>query len=360
MGVFAEVAASGHEQIVHGYDPVSGLRAIIAIHSTALGPALGGTRFFNYQSEADALTDVLRLSQGMTFKAAAAGLDLGGGKAVIIGDPRALKSERLWRAYGRLVDSLHGRYITAEDVGTDHYDMELIRRETPWVTGIPKAEGGSGDPSPATARGLLAALQAVSQHLWGTDDLSTRKVAVQGVGKVGYYFVEDLVQAGCEVLVGDVYEPAVERVVEDFGVKAVPPDEILSVACDVVSPCAMGAVLDSESIPRLQCPVVLGSANNQLGGDTHAEALAKQGILYAPDFVVNAGGLINVSEELRGYSVERAARNIDKIYHNLLSVLEAADERGVTPHQAAVTLAEERIGQIGSLRLRRRNGKDRN
>jgi leucine dehydrogenase len=360
MGVFASIAGDGHEEIVYGFDPVSGLKTIIAIHSTALGPALGGTRFYPYQSEHLALTDVLRLSKAMTLKAAAAGLDLGGGKAVIIGDPRTAKSERLWRAYGRVVDSLQGRYITAEDIGTDHNDMEMIRRETRWVTGIPKAEGGSGDPSPATARGLLAGLRAVSQHLWRTRDLTARKVAVQGVGKVGSYFVENLIEAGCEVVVADVTEANVERLVAQFGVKTVEPDEILFVECDVVAPCALGAVFNPDTIPRLQCRVILGSANNQLAEEGDSKLLADQGILYAPDFVVNAGGLINVAEELRGYAPKRAARRIDKIYDGTLRLLSEALERGITPQQAAVELAQERVQRIGNLRLFRRNGDDRN
>lgn len=360
MGVFTAVAEHGHEEIVFGFDPVSGLKTIIAIHSTALGPALGGTRFYPYDSEDKAVTDVLRLSRGMTLKAAAAGLDLGGGKAVIIGDPAHDKSERLWRAYGRVVDSLQGRYITAEDVGTDHFDMEVIRRETRWVTGIPKAEGGSGDPSPATARGLLAALRAVSQHLWDTTDVSGRKVAVQGVGKVGYYLVEDLVGAGCEVVVADINPANVARAKEDFGVSSVDPDEVLFIECDVIAPCALGAVLNPDSIPKLNCRAVVGSANNQLANDEDAKLLSDRDILYAPDFVVNAGGLINVAEELRGYSVERAAHHIDKVYDRTLRVLETAVERSVDPNTAALDLADERIRHIGNLRLFRRSGDDRN
>lgn len=349
MGVFDRIAETGHEQVVYGHDPVSGLRCIIAIHSTALGPALGGTRFYPYLSEEDALVDVLRLAHGMTYKAAAAGLDLGGGKAVIIGDPATQKSERLFRAYGRMVDSLHGRYITAEDVGTTALDMELIRRETRWALGSPVADGGSGDPSPTTARGLLASLKAVSHFLWGTTDLAGKKIAVQGVGKVGYAYVGLLVEQRCEVVVSDAREDAIVKAVTELGVKSVEPDNIFSVDCDVFSPCAMGGVLNHETIPRLACAAVMGSANNQLATREDASRLVARGILYAPDFVVNAGGLINVYEELRGYSKVRAMRRVDNLFEATLRILELAHEQGVEPVTAAERLAELRIEEIGNL-----------
>ena len=360
MGVFDALGDRGHEEVVFGSDPESGLQSIVAIHSTALGPALGGTRFFSYGSEDEALEDVLRLSQAMSLKAAIAGLDLGGGKAVIIGDHRKLKSERLWRAYGRVVDSLQGRYITAEDVGTDASDMELIRRETRWVVGVPVEEGGSGDPSPATARGLLAATRAVSRFTDGDEDLADTHIAVLGVGKVGTDLVRRHVESGAKVTVADIYPPAVEHVVDTYGVDAVAIDEIYDVECDVFAPCSMGGTLDHETIPRLRTKAIVGSANNQLATPEDADRLRERDIVYAPDFVVNAGGLINVAEELRGYTTERAAARIDKVYDNTLRVLEAAEERGTTPNRAAVELAEERIREIGNLRLFRRNGDDRN
>ncbi|HSG80552.1 MAG TPA: Glu/Leu/Phe/Val dehydrogenase dimerization domain-containing protein, partial [Acidimicrobiia bacterium] len=321
MGVFEAIGNRNHEEVVFGNDPVSGLKTIIAIHSTALGPALGGTRFYPYESEHEALQDVLRLAGGMSLKAAAAGLDLGGGKAVIIGDHRTLKSERLWRAYGRVVDSLQGRYITAEDVGTDANDMELIRRETRWVVGVPVEEGGSGDPSPATARGIMAAMRATMKHLFGEDDVAGRHAAVLGVGKVGSDLVRRLVEAGARVTIADVYPPAVAGIRETYGssvVDVVDVDEIYEVPCDLFSPCSLGGALNEKTIPRLRCQIVLGSANNQLATPEDADRLAENGIVYAPDFVVNAGGLINVSEELRGYTVERAAARVDKIYDNTL------------------------------------------
>jgi leucine dehydrogenase len=356
MGVFSQVAETGHEQVLFGHDPKSGLRTIIAIHSTALGPALGGTRFYPYENEEQALWDVLRLSRGMTLKAAAAGLDLGGGKAVIIGDPRQDKNERLWRAYGRMVDSLNGRYITAEDVGTTAQDLAMVRRETRWAAGVPVEEGGSGDPSPATAKGLLAAIKALARFRWGSPDLDGRRIAVQGVGKVGYYFTELLMKEGVEVIVTDVYEPAVAHTVENFGVKAVGPDEIMTVDCDVFAPCALGAILNEESIPKLNCDAVVGAANNQLEKEEDALLLAERGILYAPDFLVNAGGLINVFEELQGYSEQRAMHHVNAIGGRTLEVLVASKERGVMPQEAAMQLADERIAAISDLRRLSRGG----
>lgn len=356
MGVFAQVADPGHEQVLFGHDPKSGLKTIIAIHSTALGPALGGTRFYPYASEEEALWDVLRLSHGMTLKAAAAGLDLGGGKAVIIGDHRKDKTERLWRAYGRMVDSLNGRYITAEDVGTTSLDLAIVRRETRWAAGIPVEEGGSGDPSAATARGLMAALRAIAEFRWGSPELTGRRVAVQGVGKVGYFYTELLVQAGAEVVVADVYEPAARRVVDEFGVKAVGLEEIITIDCDVFSPCALGAALTDDTIPGLNCEVVAGCANNQLEVPEDADRLAGRSILYAPDFLVNAGGLINVFEELQGYSKQRAMHHVDAIGGRTLAVLQAAEERNITPYRAARQLAEERIETISDLRRLSRGG----
>jgi leucine dehydrogenase len=360
LGVFEAIGDRSHGEIVFGNDPVSGLKSIIAIHSTALGPALGGTRFYPYASEAEALEDVLRLSQGMTRKAAAAGLDLGGGKAVIIGDPRTQKSERLWRAYGRVVDSLRGRYITAEDVGTDTMDMDTIRHETRWVVGVPVEEGGSGDPSPATARGVVAATRAVAEFRWGSDDLSGKTIAILGVGKVGTDLARRYREMGCTIYAADVYEPALENAIDLYGVKPVGLDEILELECDVLAPCSLGGVLHEGVIPKLKCDVIVGAANNMLATDEDAERIADRDILYAPDFVANAGGLINVSEEIRGYTVERAAANIDKVYNNMCHVLKTAKERNVNPYVAAVDWAERRVEDIGNLRLFRRSGDDRN
>ncbi len=353
MGVFDAIGSDTHEEVLYGYDAVSGLRTIIAIHSTALGPALGGTRFYPYASEADALTDVLRLSKGMTNKSAAAGLDLGGGKAVIIGDPRTIKTERLLRAYGNVVDSLGGRYITAEDVGTTTSDMAMVSRETQWVAGLPSELGGSGDPSPATARGVMNAMRAVADRLWDSDDLTGRTVAVQGVGKVGADLVDRLTKAGASTVITDVDQEALDNVATAQGSTVVGVDEIYDAECDIFSPCALGASLNAETIPRLKCAAVVGSANNQLATEADADRLVDRGILYAPDFVVNSGGIINVAVGIGGYEVRRAATAIDNIHIAVSEVLTAAEEHGINPHVAAVRVAQERIDRIGTLRRHR-------
>lgn len=354
MGVFEAIASDTHEEILYGHDPISGLKAIIAIHSTALGPALGGTRFFPYESEDDALTDALRLAKGMTYKSAAAGLDLGGGKAVIIGDPEQLRSERLLRSFGRLVDSLGGRYVTAEDVGTTTADMITIATETQWVTGLPESHGGSGDPSPATARGVIAAMRAMSEHVWGTDDLSDRTVAVQGVGKVGSNLVERLTKAGARTIVADLRDGSAAAMASAHGSRVVAIDEILGVECDIFAPCALGGVISRDTVGVLNCKAVVGSANNQLATDAQAEQLAGRGIAYVPDFVANAGGIINIANEVNGYDWTRAATAIDRIHDNTTRVLETAALRSINPNAAALEVAKERIESIGSIKLRRR------
>jgi leucine dehydrogenase len=360
LTVFDAVALEGHEQVLYGYDKVSGLKAIIAIHSTALGPALGGTRFFPYESERDALVDVLRLSEGMSYKAAAAGLDLGGGKAVIIGDPRTDKSERLFRAFGRIVDSLQGRYITAEDVGTSTKDLDIVRRETRWALGNSVAEGGAGDPSPVTARGLYAAARGVARFIWGDPDLAGKRFVVQGVGKVGSAFVQLLVEARAEVMIADSYQPTLDAAVQKFGLKTVDIDTVHTVECDFFSPCALGAGLNEETIPDLNCKAIVGSANNQLATSKDAERIAERGIVYGPDFVVNAGGLINVYDELHGYSKLRALHRVDAIYEATLRILETSRDQDINPHAAAIHVAKERMRDIGDLRRFRRSGDDRN
>lgn len=349
MGMFSSVDRDGHTHVLYGADVASGLRAIIAIHSTVLGPALGGTRFYPYKTDAEALRDVLRLSKGMTLKNAAAGLDLGGGKAVIIGDPRQIKTEALLRAYGRLIDALGGRYITAEDVGTTTQDMEWIRRETRWVTGTSSVNGGSGDPSPATAIGLFSSLRAAAGYVFGSNDLAGRRVAVQGVGKVGMDFVGLLVGAGAEVLVADVWAPAVEAAVDRFGVKEVPTDDILYADVDIVSPCALGSVFDSQSVARLNCQLIVGSANNQLASDDDAVRIADRGIVYVPDFVANAGGVIHVADELGGFERERAMARVRSLGERTLEILESASHLSITPHEAAVRMATARIESIARL-----------
>jgi leucine dehydrogenase len=343
--LFTELAARGHEGLFFASDSDSGLRAVIGVHSTLLGPALGGTRIRDYGSVDEALTDVLRLSRAMTYKAAGAHLPLGGGKAVILGDPAEIKSEALLEAYGRAVDALGGTYVTAEDVGTTVSDMVVVSRRTGHVTGLPTETGGSGDPSPATAHGVLAAMRATARHLWGTDELDGRAVAVQGVGKVGSVLTELLVAAGCEVVIADVDAAAVEGVVAEYGVRAVPTAEILETRCDILAPCALGAVLNPETIPRLSCSAVVGAANNQLLGPEDGDRLTAAGILYTPDFIANAGGIINIVEELgpQGYSWERARQAVARIYDTTGIVLRRARQEGVTTAAAAVGHAEDRL-----------------
>ncbi len=329
----------------------SGLRAIVAVHSTALGPALGGTRFYPYATESQAFDDVLRLAKGMTYKAALAGLDLGGGKAVIWGDPARDKSESLLRAFARFVDALGGRYITAQDVGTTQADMDLIRRETRWVTGVSQSLGGSGDPSVATAEGLYYGMKAVASTLWGSSSLEGRHVAVQGVGKVGYGVVRHLIEERCQVTVADISPAAVDRVVADFGVEVAPLEKIHTIECDVYAPCALGGALNPRTIPELRCAAVCGCANNQLAEPGCDDALTAAGILYAPDYCVNAGGIINIAEELRGYSRERAETGLRRIYDTTLAVFELARADGITSAAAADRLAEARIEAVGRLNL---------
>jgi leucine dehydrogenase len=348
--LFDRIADDDYEQIVFCHDRHTGLRAIIAIHSTRLGPALGGTRFYPYASEAAALEDVLRLARGMTYKSAAAGLDLGGGKAVIIGDPHVDKTEALLRTYGRFVDALDRRYITAEDVGTTQADMDIIRRETRHVTGVSRALGGSGDPSAATAYGTVWAMKAVMRHLTGDTSLTGRHVVVAGVGKVGTSLVRHLVEERAQVTVADVDEVAVARARRDFGVDAVPPEKAHALACDIYSPCALGASLNADTIPELRCTAVVGSANNQLAEADGAAALATAGILYAPDYVVNAGGVINIAEELLGYHRERAYARIRGIFDTLTAVLMTAGAEKITPAVAADGMATRRIEAIGHVR----------
>ena len=360
MGVFEAIGTESHEEVLFGVDHASGLRVIVAIHSTALGPALGGTRFYPYGSESEALHDVLRLSKAMTYKSAVSGLDLGGGKAVIIGDPTVDKSERLLRAYGRVIDSLGGRYVTAEDVGTTLEDMVTVARETRWVGGLPTAHGGSGDPSPATARGVFAAMQATAGRLWGSDDLAGKRIAVQGVGKVGMSLIERLTEAGAETVVADLNDEAVEHAVVSHGSKGVEPEEIFAFDCDILAPCALGGGLNRHTIPRLRCAAVVGSANNQLADASAADLLAEHDVLYIPDFVANAGGVINIAVEMQGYSDARAEAMVDHIYDNVTTVLDAARRNRITPHQAAARVAEERIASIGTLNVKRRSaGSDR-
>ncbi len=344
MSMFKLMGEYDHEQVVFCYDKTSGLRAIIGIHDTTLGPALGGTRMWPYKTEEEALTDVLRLSRGMTYKNSAMGLALGGGKAVIIGDSRKDKSEELFRAFGKFVDTLGGRYITAEDVGTTTADMNIIRGETTHVSGL-EGMGKSGNPSPITAHGVFRAMAASLKEAFGSDDFAGKTVAVQGVGSVGYNLVKFLLDAGAKVTVTDIFPEKVQRAVEIGAQQAVPPESIYDVECDVFAPCALGAALNDNTIPRLKVKIVCGAANNQLLESRHGDMLAERGILYAPDFIANGGGVINVAEERspNGYSRERAMARVSAIYDILLRVFTIAKERGIGTHRAAEVYAETRI-----------------
>ncbi|MBW8482082.1 Glu/Leu/Phe/Val family dehydrogenase [Actinomadura parmotrematis] len=341
-----------HEQVVFCQDEASGLRAIIAIYSTALGPALGGTRFYPYGSEDEALADVLNLSQGMAYKNAIAGLDLGGGKAVIIGDPATGKSEALLRAYGRFVQSLGGRYYTACDVGTFSEDMDVIARESRYVTGRTVAHGGAGDSSVLTAFGVFQGMRAAAETVWGSPTLRGRRVGVEGAGKVGHRLVEHLVEDGAEVVLCDVSEAAIERVRSRHPDVEVVADNAALIASglDVYAPCALGGSLDDATVPALSAAIVCGAANNQLAHPGIEKALADRGVLYAPDYVVNAGGVIQVADEIGGFDFERARARAAGIYDTTLRIFALAAEEGVPPAVAADRLAERRMTDIGRLR----------
>jgi len=329
-----------HELLLLAEEPESGYRGVIAVHSTRLGPAVGGTRFWNYASVEEAVTDALRLARGMTYKNALAGLALGGGKSVIIGDNRTPDREAIFRAHGRFVESLGGHYITAEDVGTSPADMEFIRRETDHVAGLLDR---SGDPSPVTARGVFRAVQASARARWGTDDLRGRRVAIQGCGNVGHNLARELHAAGAELIVTDTDSERVRRVVEDCGARAVAPEEIYGVEADVFAPCALGGVLNDRTIPLLKARVVAGAANNQLLEARHGEALERAGILYAPDYVANAGGIINGCIELLGWERRDARRKVEEIYDTLLRIFDIARRERIPTSEAADRLAEERL-----------------
>lgn len=332
-----------HEHVSVCRDADTGLLAIIAVHSTRLGPSLGGTRLYPFVSEDEALTDVLRLSQAMTYKSAAAGLDHGGGKAVIVGDPRTGRTDALFRAYGRFVDHLGGKYITTEDVGTTETDMNVVRSETRFVTGMSSERGGSGDPSEATAWGLYCAMRTLARRVWKDEPLSGLHVAVQGVGKVGGHLVEYLSKEGCRLTVADVASDAAERVRDAFGADVCAPDEIHETDCDIFSPCALSDALSERTIPNLRCRAVAGCANNQLASPRCAELLAQREIVYAPDYIVNAGGVINVAHEWAGYDRERAFAHVEQIGETLARVLDLAEAQGITTAAAADRIAEQRL-----------------
>lgn len=351
MNLFESVGELGHEQVVFIHDRDSGLRCVIAIHSTLLGPALGGLRMWPYVSEADALRDVLKHSRGMTYKAAIAGLDIGGAKAVLLGNPETDKSEALFRALGRFIHSLGGRYIASEDVGTTVDDMELIRLETPHVVGVPEANGGSGDPSPFTALGTLHGIRACLEFKYGHSNLDRFSFAVQGAGQVGYHLVKMLRAEGAKVFVTDIAEDRVEHLVDECGAEAVPMSQIYDVEATVFSPCALSAIINEDTLPRLRCQIVAGGANNQLESDELGTELERRGILYAPDYAINAGGLMSSALELQGFSEARAQRRVARIHEIISRILKLSADAKIPTWQAAQQLAEQRLASISRTKL---------
>ncbi|MGE7759324.1 branched-chain amino acid dehydrogenase [Peribacillus sp. NPDC097895] len=350
MEIFKYLEKYDYEQLLFCQDKQSGLKAIIAIHDTTLGPALGGTRMWTYASEEDAIEDALRLSKGMTYKNAAAGLNLGGGKTVIIGDPRKDKNEEMFRAFGRYIQGLNGRYITAEDVGTTVEDMDLIHEETDFVTGISPAFGSSGNPSPVTAYGVYRGMKAAAKEAFGTDSLEGKVVAVQGVGNVAYNLCRHLHEEGAKLIVTDINKDSVARAVESFGAIAVNPDEIYGVECDIYAPCALGAVINDQTINKIKAKVIAGAANNQLKEAVHGDQIHEKGIIYAPDYVINAGGVINVADELLGYNRERALKKVETVYDTIERVIEIAKRDQIPTYKAADRMAEERIARMRNSR----------
>lgn len=341
----------GHEQVLFCNDPSTGLKAIIGIHNTVVGPALGGTRMWVYASEADALTDVLRLSRGMTYKAAISGLNLGGGKAVIIGDSRKIKDEALMRRFGLFVESLGGKYITAEDVGMTTKDMEYIHMETDHVVGIPETLGGGGDPSPVTAYGVYMGMKASAKKLYGGESLSGKKILVQGAGNVGGYLVNHLVKEGANVMIADIYQDNIKKVVDrNPSVTVVDAGDVFAQQMDIYAPCALGATINDDSIARMKCRIIAGAANNQLANEAqHGQMLLEKGIIYAPDFLINAGGLINCYSELEGYNRDRAMDQAEHIYDTTMTVLNKSEEEGKPTYQIANQMAEDRINKIAQI-----------
>ena len=347
MKLFETMQSLGHEQVVCCYDKSTGYRGVIAIHDTTLGPALGGCRFWNYASDDEAITDALRLSRGMTYKNAVAGLNLGGGKSVIIGDNRTANREMIFRAHGRFVESLGGRYVTAEDVGTGTADMDYVHMETEYVAGL---SNRSGDPSPVTAHGVFRSIEASAKWRWGSASLAGKTILVQGLGNVGGYLSKELVAAGAKLIVADIRQDKVAHAVKEYGATAVSDAEIYGQKADIYAPCALGATLNDDTIPKLKVEIVCGGANNQLlEPRKHGEALEKRNILYAPDFVANAGGVINVYSELAGWTHERSLRKADEIFDTLLGVYAIAKEKGIPSYEAADALAERRVAAVRGL-----------
>ncbi|UXP33811.1 leucine dehydrogenase [Reichenbachiella agarivorans] len=353
VSIFTEIEDMNHEQVVLCHDKETGLKAIIAIHNTVLGPAMGGTRMWNYATDQEALTDALRLSRGMTLKNSIAGLNIGGGKAVIIGDASKIKNEALMRRFGKFVHSVSGRYYTAEDVNMTTRDMEYIRMETPYVTGLPEYVGGAGDPSPYTAYGVYMGMKAAAKEAYGLDSLTGKKVLVQGTGNVGINLIDLLIKEGALVTISDIFEDKIKRVTDRYKVEIIAPDQVAGANVDIYAPCALGGTLNHDSIALLHCDIVAGAANNQLLHEiSDGQALVDKGILYAPDFLINGGGITNVYYEYAGnHSRERVMAQTELIYDTTLRVFEMSQKSAQTPHQSAIKIAEDRIKSIGNIKL---------
>ncbi len=342
--VFGQLSFDDHEQVVFCNDKDTGLKAIIGIHNTVLGPALGGTRMWNYSSEWEALNDVLRLSRGMTFKSAVTGLNLGGGKAVIIGDAKTEKTPELMRKFGEFVNSLGGKYITAEDVGMETADMDTVREVTPYVTGISEAKGGAGNPSPVTAYGVYMGMKAAAKFRYGSDDLQGRTVLVQGIGHVGEALVDYLAKEGAKVIISDINEERLEQVSRLYNAEIFRGTDVYSADVDIYAPCALGATVNDDTIDKFKATIIAGAANNQLASDVkHGLILREKGIVYAPDFLINAGGIINVYAELEGYGRKEIMEKTQNIYNTTLEILNAAEAEGMSTHEAALKVAQQRI-----------------
>lgn len=342
--VFGQHSFDQHEQIVFCNDEETGLKAIIGIHNTTLGPALGGTRMWQYANEWDALNDVLRLSRGMTFKSAITGLNLGGGKAVIIGDAKTQKNDALMRKFGEFVDSLGGKYITAEDVGMETRDMDVIREVTPHVTGVSEAKGGSGNPSPVTAYGVYMGMKAAAKYKFGSDDLGGKKILVQGVGHVGETLVQHLAKEGANIVLNDINEARLQALSEKYNAEYIVGGDIYGMDMDIYAPCALGATVNDQTIQQLQAKIIAGAANNQLADELkHGKMLQERGIVYAPDFLINAGGIINVYAEVVKYDKAESLRRTENIFHTTLEILQLAEKENITTHQAAFNMAQARI-----------------
>jgi leucine dehydrogenase len=342
--VFGQLSFDGHEQVVFCNDKDTGLKAIIGIHNTVLGPALGGTRMWNYANEWEALNDVLRLSRGMSFKSSISGLNLGGGKAVIIGDAKTLKTPELMRKFGEYVHSLSGKYITAEDVGMETKDMDTVREVTPYVTGISEEKGGSGNPSPITAYGVFMGLKAASKYRFGSDNLEGKKVLVQGIGHVGEVLVQHLTESGALVTISDINEDRLHQVSSKYGAKILTGEDVYSAEVDIYAPCALGATINDATINKIKAQVIAGAANNQLANEViHGAILKEKGILYAPDFLINAGGVINVYSELANLTRAQVMEKTENIYNTSLEIFKFAETNNITTHQAAMSIAQKRI-----------------